>query len=83
MLLTDDGSPAPSGGSLSFVIGHDNELRHTLQNSFSFGYSISNLGLASTPHRNDFNIGGDLVGVSETMTLGYRNNTSSYPATDY
>jgi hypothetical protein len=83
LLLTDDGSTTPSSGSLSFVIGHGNELRHTLQNSFSFGYSISNLGLASTSHRNDFNIGGDLVGVSQTMTLGYRNNTSSYPATDY
>ena len=79
LLLTDDGSPAPSNGSLSFVIGHDNDLRHTLQNSFSFGYSISNLGLSSTPHRNDFNIGGDLIGVNQTMTLGYRNDTTLYP----
>jgi len=82
LLLTDDGSPAPSSGGLSFVIGHDNELRHTLQNSFSFGYSISNLGLSSTPHRNDFNIGGDLVGVNQTMTLGYRNDTTLYPTID-
>jgi hypothetical protein len=82
LLLTDDGSPAPSSGGLSFVIGHDNDLRHTLQNSFSFGYSISNLGLSSTPHRNDFNIGGDLVGVNQTMTLGYRNDTTLYPTID-
>jgi len=82
LLLTDDGSAAPSNGALSFVIGHDNELRHTLQNSFSFGYSISNLGLSSTPHRNDFNIGGDLVGVNQTMTLGYRNDTTLYPTID-
>jgi hypothetical protein len=82
LLLTDDGSPAPSSGGLSFVIGHDNDLRYTLQNSFSFGYSISNLGLSSIPHRNDFNIGGDLVGVNQTMTLGYRNDTTSYPTID-
>ena len=82
LLFTDDGSAAPSSGALSFVIGHGNELRHTLQNSFSFGYSISNLGLSSTPHRNNFNIGGDLTAVSQTMTLGYRNDTTLYPATD-
>jgi hypothetical protein len=82
LLLTDDGSPAPSSGGLSFVIGHGNELRYTLQNSFSFGYSISNLGLSSTPHRNDFNIGGDLTAVNQTMTLGYRNDTTLYPTVD-
>lgn len=82
MLLTDDGTPAPSSGGLSFVIGHDNDIRHTLQNSFSFGYSISNLGGTATPHRNDFNIGGDLVGVNQTMTLGYRNDTTLYPTID-
>jgi len=82
LLLTDNGSPNPPNGALSFVIGHDNDLRHTLQNSFSFGYSISNLGGSATSHRNDFNIGGDLVAVNETMTLGYRNDPTLYPTID-
>lgn len=82
LLLTDNGSPNPPNGALSFVIGHDNDLRHTLQNSFSFGYSISNLGGSATSHRNDFNFGGDLVAVNETMTLGYRNDPTLYPTID-
>lgn len=80
LLLTDDGSPNPPNGGLSFVIGHDNELRHTETNSFTFGYSIANKGGASTAHRNDFNVGGDLTAVNQTMTLGYRNDANIYPA---
>lgn len=79
VLSTDDGSPNPPDGGLSFVIGHDNELKHTENNSFTFGYSIANKGGASTAHRNDFNIGGDLTAVNQTMTLGYRNDANSYP----
>jgi len=82
LLLTDDGSTNPPNGGLSFVIGHDNDLRHTEQNSFSIGYSISNLGGSATAHRNDFNIGGDLIAVNQTMTLGYRNDPTSYPTID-
>ena len=78
LLLTDDGSPNPPDGGLSFVIGHDNDLSHTQNNSFTFGYSIANLGA----HRNDFNVGGDLTAVNQTMTLGYRNDTTLYPTID-
>jgi len=82
-LSTDDGTPTPPSGGLSFVIGHDNDLRHTENNSFSFGYSISNLvGGVYPTHRNDFNIGGDLTLKNQTMTLGYRNDTQLYPALD-
>jgi len=81
-LVTDDGSGAPPSGALSFVIGHGNLLRATQQNSFSFGYSIVNIGGTATPHRNNFNMGGNLQAVTETMTLGYRNNATLYPAED-
>ena len=79
LLVTTDGSAAPPSGGLSFVIGHDNDLKHTETNSFTFGYSVANLGGQNTSHRNDFNIGGDLIATDECMTLGYRNDASEYP----
>lgn len=80
LLVTADGSAAPPSGGLSFVIGHDNDLKHTETNSFTFGYSVANLGGQNTSHRNDFNIGGDLIATDECMTLGYRNDASEYPS---
>ena len=79
-LTTQDGSAAPPSGGLSFVIGHDNDLKHTETNSFTFGYDVTNLGGQTISHRNDFNIGGDLIATNECMTLGYRNDASVYPS---
>lgn len=68
---------------LIFIIGHDNDATAANTNSFMFGYNISNT-TPSDPennyHQNDFSIGGDLTMVDKTMTLGYRNDASSYPA---
>tara|TARA_A100000172_G_scaffold26298_1_gene15386 strand:- start:5656 stop:7866 length:2211 start_codon:yes stop_codon:yes gene_type:complete len=80
LLTTQDGSAAPPSGGLSFVIGHDNDLKHTETNSFTFGYNVANLGGQTISHRNDFNIGGDLSATNECMTLGYRNDASEYPS---
>tara|TARA_R100000900_G_scaffold26238_2_gene20832 strand:+ start:2747 stop:4747 length:2001 start_codon:yes stop_codon:yes gene_type:complete len=79
-LTTQDGSAAPPNGGLSFVVGHDNDLKHTETNSFTFGYNIANLGGDNIAHRNNFNIGGDLTATTECMTLGYRNDASVYPS---
>ena len=79
----DPGNNTRLNSGLIFIIGHDNDATAANTNSFMFGYNISN----TTPgnpennyHQNDFSIGGDLTMVNKTMTLGYRNDASSYPA---
>lgn len=79
----DPGNNTRLNSGLIFIIGHDNDATAANTNSFMFGYNISNT-TPSDPennyHQNDFSIGGDLTMVNKTMTLGYRNDASSYPA---
>jgi hypothetical protein len=78
----DPGNNTRLNSGLIFIIGHDNDATAANTNSFMFGYNISNLTPGDPEnnyHQNDFSIGGDLTMADKTMTLGYRNDASSYP----
>lgn len=81
----DPGNNTRLNSGLIFIIGHDNDATAANTNSFMFGYNISNLTPGDPQnnyHQNDFSIGGDLTMADKTMTLGYRNDTTLYPAID-
>jgi hypothetical protein len=75
------------GGGSHFVYGIDNDIvaigtTNTPTNCFTLGSNIDITTSGGAAHRNMFNIGFDLTPVSQTMTLGYDNNTATYPAAD-
>ena len=75
---------ATSGGS-HFVYGINNDIiadnnTSNPTNCFTLGSNIDITTTGGAGHRNMFSIGFDLTPVTETMTLGYDNNTATYPA---
>jgi hypothetical protein len=48
-----------------------------------FAFGENNTGPSGATDNNSFMIGGNLTGIDGNMVLGFRNDTSSYPATDY
>ena len=84
-----------SGSYSSFIAGGQNTVT-TKQNAVALGFSHNlagsdsmfafgenNTGPTIANSNNSFMIGGNLTGVDGNMVLGFRNNTSSYPTTDY
>jgi len=66
------------GRSLGFAFGFNHTLTNIQNNSMALGFGNS----ITTSHRNSIMVGGALTGVSETMTMGFRNNTGQYPSPD-
>ena len=84
-----------TGSYSSFIAGGQNTVT-TNQNAVALGFSHSlsgndsmfafgenNTGPSGANDNNSFMIGGNLTGVDGNMVLGFRNDTSSYPVTDY
>ena len=84
-----------TGSFSSFIAGGQNTVT-TNQNAVALGFSHTlggddsmfafgenNTGPSGVNDNNSFMIGGNLTGTDGNMALGFRNNTSSYPATDY
>lgn len=84
-----------TGSFSSFIAGGQNTVT-TTQNAVALGYSHTlggddsmfafgenNTGPSGATDNNSFMIGGNLTGTDGSMALGFRNDTSSYPATDY
>ena len=84
-----------TGSFSSFIAGGQNTVT-TSQNAVALGYGHtlggddsmfafgeSNTGPSGVNDNNSFMIGGNLTGTDGSMALGFRNDTSSYPATDY
>jgi len=84
-----------TGSFSSFIAGGQNTVTtnqnavalgfsHTLSGDDSmFAFGENNTGPSGATDNNSFMIGGNLTGVDGNMALGFRNDTSSYPATDY
>ncbi len=84
-----------TGSFSSFVAGGQNTVTtnqnavalgfsHTLAGDDSmFAFGENNTGPSGASDNNSFMIGGNLTGVDGNMVLGFRNDTSSYPTTDY
>ena len=84
-----------TGSFSSFIAGGQNTVTtsqnavalgfsHTLSGDDSmFAFGENNTGPSGASDNNSFMIGGNLTGVDGNMVLGFRNDTSSYPATDY
>ena len=84
-----------TGSFSSFIAGGQNTVTtdqnavalgfsHTLAGKDSmFAFGENNTGPTGNNDNNSFMIGGNLVGLDGNMVLGFRNDTSSYPATDY
>ena len=84
-----------TGSFSSFIAGGQNTVT-TTQNAVALGFSHTlggddsmfafgenNTGPSGATDNNSFMIGGNLTGTDGSMALGFRNDTSSYPATDY
>ena len=82
-----------TGSYSSFIAGGDNTVT-TGNNAFALGYSHTLQGLDSqfafgenctgpANAQNTFMMGGNLTGSTKSMVVGFRNDTSSYPAVDY
>jgi len=84
-----------NGSYSSFIAGGQNTVT-TKQNAVALGFSHNlagsdsmfafgenNTGPTIGNSNNSFMIGGNLTGVDGNMVLGFRNDTSSYPTTDY
>jgi len=82
-----------TGSYSSFIAGGDNTVT-TGNNAFALGYSHTLQGLDSqfafgenctgpASGQNTFMMGSNLQGVDGNMVIGFRNDTSSYPAIDY
>jgi len=82
-----------TGSFSSFIAGGQNEVT-TGNNGFALGFQHILEGEDSqfafgencrgpVTGQNTFMIGSALEGSDKTMVIGYRNNVSSYPATDY
>jgi hypothetical protein len=82
-----------SGSYSSFIAGGNNTVT-TGNNAFALGYSHTLQGIDSqfafgenctgpASGQNTFMIGSALTGSDKTMAVGFRNDTSSYPAIDY
>ena len=84
-----------TGSFSSFIAGGQNTVT-TNQNAVALGFSHTlggddsmfafgenNTGPSGATDNNSFMIGGNLTGTDGSMALGFRNDTSSYPATDY
>ena len=84
-----------TGSYSSFIAGGQNTVT-TSQNAVALGFSHvlsgsdsmfafgeNNTGPSGATDNNSFMIGGNLTGIDGNMVLGFRNDTSSYPATDY
>jgi hypothetical protein len=84
-----------TGSFSSFIAGGQNTVTtgqnavalgfsHTLAGDDSmFAFGENNTGPSGASDNNSFMIGGNLTGVDGNMVLGFRNDTSSYPTTDY
>jgi hypothetical protein len=84
-----------TGSFSSFIAGGQNTVTtnqnavalgfsHTLAgNDSMFAFGENNTGPSGASDNNSFMIGGNLTGVDGNMVLGFRNDTSSYPTTDY
>jgi len=83
------------GSYSSFIAGGQNTVT-TKQNAVALGFSHNlaggdsmfafgenNTGPTIVNSNNSFMIGGNLTGIDGNMVLGFRNDTSSYPTTDY
>ena len=84
-----------TGSFSSFIAGGQNTVT-TNQNAVALGFSHilagddsmfafgeNNTGPSGANDNNSFMIGGNLTGVDGNMVLGFRNDVSSYPTTDY
>tara|TARA_Y100000385_G_scaffold219345_1_gene228755 strand:- start:2318 stop:4294 length:1977 start_codon:yes stop_codon:yes gene_type:complete len=84
-----------TGSFSSFIAGGQNTVT-TNQNAVALGFSHilagddsmfafgeNNTGPSGANDNNSFMIGGNLTGVDGNMVLGFRNDASSYPTTDY
>ncbi len=84
-----------TGSFSSFIAGGQNTVT-TEQNAFALGFSHvlrgkdsmfafgeNNTGPGVPTDVNSFMIGGNLTGTSNSMVIGFRNDTASYPATDF
>jgi hypothetical protein len=84
-----------TGSYSSFIAGGQNTVT-TSQNAVALGFSHvlggadsmfafgeNNTGPSGATDNNSFMIGGNLTGIDGNMALGFRNDTSSYPVTDY
>jgi len=84
-----------TGSFSSFIAGGQNTVTtnqnavalgfsHTLAGDDSmFAFGENNTGPSGANDNNSFMIGGNLTGLDGNMVLGFRNDTSSYPTTDY
>ncbi len=84
-----------TGSFSSFIAGGQNTVTtgqnavalgfsHTLSGADSmFAFGENNTGPSGATDNNSFMIGGNLTGADGNMVLGFRNDTSSYPTTDY
>ena len=84
-----------TGSYSSFIAGGQNTVTtnqnavalgfsHTLAGDDSmFAFGENNTGPSGVSDNNSFMIGGNLTGLDGNMVLGFRNDTSSYPTTDY
>jgi len=84
-----------TGSFSSFIAGGQNTVT-TNQNAFALGFSHilsgndsmfafgeNNTGPSGVSDNNSFMIGGNLQGADSNMAIGFRNDVSTYPATDY
>ena len=82
-----------TGSYSSFIAGGNNTVT-TSNNAFALGYSHTLQGIDSqfafgencngpASGQNTFMIGSALTGSDKSMVVGFRNDTSSYPAIDY